>query len=138
MEKQVFKVSIIVELWLISYIFTEFSLFDFEQISYIILLCLLLLSAGRKDCSKLFTVCNCGLNPGAKQFFLQPKMICKYMPNGLTKLSMHWLSHSFMCREYFRKAGHACSMNKNGHTLVNLGQFEDETPLKKNANLKVL
>ena len=32
-------------------------------------------------------------------------------------------------RAYFRKAGYACGMNKKGHILVNLGQFEDETPL---------
>ena len=32
-------------------------------------------------------------------------------------------------RAYFRKVRHACGMNKKGQTLVNLGQFEDETPL---------
>ena len=31
-------------------------------------------------------------------------------------------------RAYFRKAGHACSMDEKGHFLVNLGQFEHETP----------
>ena len=31
-------------------------------------------------------------------------------------------------RAYFRKAGHACGMNNNGHILVNLGQFRMKHP----------
>ena len=34
-----------------------------------------------------------------------------------------------MERAYFRKSGHAWGMTKRGHVSVNLGQFEDETPL---------
>ena len=32
-------------------------------------------------------------------------------------------------RAYFRKAGNVYSMNRKGHILVHLGQFEDETQL---------
>ena len=34
-------------------------------------------------------------------------------------------------RAYFRKAGHACGMNKKGHILVNFGKFKDEAPLSR-------
>ena len=32
------------------------------------------------------------------------------------------------------KTGHTCGVNKKGHILVNLGQFEDETPLISKQN----
>ena len=31
----------------------------------------------------------------------------------------------------FKKAGHAYGMTKKGHILINLGQFENETPLSR-------
>ena len=34
-----------------------------------------------------------------------------------------------MTKAYFRKAGHACGMDKKEHTLVNLGQLGHEPPL---------
>ena len=36
---------------------------------------------------------------------------------------------AFTCRAYFRETRHACGMNRKWLFLVNLGQFEDETPL---------
>ena len=34
-------------------------------------------------------------------------------------------------KAYFKIAEHAYCTDKKGHILVNLGQFKDETPLKK-------
>ena len=34
-----------------------------------------------------------------------------------------------IAKAHFRKAGHVCDITKEGHILVNLEQFEDETPL---------
>ena len=38
-------------------------------------------------------------------------------------------------RAYFRKAGHACGMNKKGHVLKKLGWFKAKSHLTK-ANFK--
>ena len=35
----------------------------------------------------------------------------------------------YVIRAYFKKAKHACDMDKKKHFLVNLEQFEHETPL---------
>ena len=34
-----------------------------------------------------------------------------------------------IAKAHFRKAGHVCDITKEGRILVNLEQFEDETPL---------
>ena len=38
------------------------------------------------------------------------------------------LTEKDLGKTYFRKAGHAFVIDKKGHPLVNLGQFEHETP----------
>ena len=39
--------------------------------------------------------------------------------------------YMYICRAYFRKAGHACGMTKIENILITLGQFDDKTPLNR-------
>ena len=42
---------------------------------------------------------------------------------------LHLFATSNDFRAYFKKAGYVWGMARKGHILINLGQFEDETPL---------
>ena len=49
---------------------------------------------------------------------------------------MSFFVHFSSLAACFTKAGRACGMNKNRHNLVNLEQFEEETP-KTSCSSKV-
>ena len=50
---------------------------------------------------------------------------CKNKKTSHTEVHITEISQS----RHDRKAGHACGMTKKRHILINLGQFENETPL---------